>query len=332
MFARIHGYVGFALAAAYAHVMVRPRTHAAGGVVLLLIVLTLVVPPLGFPSDSLLDIPKNQSFGVTAHMLEEQHVVTSAFVLKALARVTGADNDIQAGTYALRDPQGVVGILWRLATGDTDMHATRVTFPEGSASFDMAHTLETKLPGFDATTFNALAVSHEGYLFPDTYDFAASTSPQEAIDRMLATYAEKRKAFADDIAASGHTEQEVIVMASIVEREAATPEDRRIVAGILWQRITVGMRLQVDAPFAYEAKDWSYLPTQKDLDTDTKYNTYRNDGLPPMAIGNPGLDAIEATLHPTETDYLYYLTGTDGAMHYAETFEDHKANKDEYLK
>jgi UPF0755 protein len=120
-------------------------------------------------------------------------------------------------------------------------------------------------------------------------------------------------------------------MASILEREANNPEDMRIVAGILWNRLDIDMPLQVDAVFGYIRQENGYTPTAEDLQLDSPYNTYRNRGLPPTPISNPGLDALLAAVQPEETPYLYYLTGRDGKMYYGRTFEDHKRNRALYL-
>ena len=121
-------------------------------------------------------------------------------------------------------------------------------------------------------------------------------------------------------------------MASIIEREAITPEARRIVSGILWKRIKMGMPLQVDATFAYVNGKNTYELTAEDLHIDSKYNTYEYKGLPPGPICNPGLDSIIATIEPTATPYLYYLSEKNGTMHYAKTFEEHKMNKVKYMR
>jgi UPF0755 protein len=120
-------------------------------------------------------------------------------------------------------------------------------------------------------------------------------------------------------------------MASIVEREARTPQDQALVAGILWHRIAIGMRLQVDAVFGYLHQQDNYQATQDDLSAPSPYNTYRMDGLPPGPISNPGLNALEASLSPASSTYLYYVTGKDGTMHYANTFAEHQKNIQNYL-
>ncbi len=126
--------------------------------------------------------------------------------------------------------------------------------------------------------------------------------------------------------------QHIELEASILEREAKLPADKRIVAGILYNRLKLGMALQVDAAFGYVHGIDGYTPTAADLASNSPYNTYRFPGLPPTPISNPGLDSLLAAVTPTKTNYLYYITGTDGTMHYATTFAQHKANIVKYLK
>ena len=286
--------------------------------------------PAGFPV-GLVTIESGQSLGGIADRLEAEHVIGHPLLFEALVRMTGRANRIQAGAYLFKAPAGVANVARRVAYGDTGVTPERITFTEGMASFDMARVLLSAMPGFDANAFEALAAPHEGYLFPDTYQILPGTSPAAIVERLTGTYDAKTASLAPDFAASSHTQRDVIIVASLVEREAATPADRRIVAGIIWHRLSIPMRLQIDAPFGYLHQQDSYVPTSADTQSDSPYNTYRNDGLPPGPIANPGLDAIEAALHPTETDYLYYVTGSDGTMHYAKTFDEHKANVAKYL-
>jgi len=120
-------------------------------------------------------------------------------------------------------------------------------------------------------------------------------------------------------------------MASLVEKEARTLENKKLVAGVLWNRIKLHMPLQVDAVFGYINDRDTYAPSFADLTVDSLYNTYTHQGLPPGPIDNPGLDSIEAALYPATSTYLYYLTDKNGVMHYAKTFEEHKKNKEKYL-
>ena len=125
---------------------------------------------------------------------------------------------------------------------------------------------------------------------------------------------------------------EIIILASILEREANSLDSKRIVSGILQTRLDIGMALQVDASMEYVLQKPLSLLTAEDLDTDSPYNTYLYPDLPPTPIGNPGLEAIEAVLNPEPSDYLFYITGDDGNFYYARDFEEHKINIARHLR
>ena len=133
------------------------------------------------------------------------------------------------------------------------------------------------------------------------------------------------------MALSSKDKSDIVAMASILEKEVKSSEDRRIVSGILWKRIKIGMALQVDATLDYERNKTSAELTAEDLKEDSPYNTYTRTGLPPSPINNPGLDAIKAALEPKASLYLYFLTDSDNNVHYAKDFEEHKRNKEKYL-
>jgi UPF0755 protein len=133
------------------------------------------------------------------------------------------------------------------------------------------------------------------------------------------------------LATSTHSLKDSIIMASILENEARTTESRKIIAGILWKRLYLGMPLQVDSTFSYINGKNTYDLTLDDLKINSPYNTYLYKGLPPGPISNPGLDAINDAIYPTKTPYLYFLSSKSGDMYYAKTFEEHKRNKELYL-
>ena len=160
----------------------------------------------------------------------------------------------------------------------------------------------------------------EGYLFPDTYLFLPGAETEQIIGTMRDNFKKK----AGDIA------QDIVIMASLIEKEVPASDDRRIVSGILWKRLEIGMPLQVDAVFPYITGKREVL--LDDLKINSPYNTYLYKGLPPGPIANPGLDAIEAARNPKETPYLYYISGKDGKTHFAKTYEEHLKNKEKYLR
>jgi UPF0755 protein len=137
----------------------------------------------------------------------------------------------------------------------------------------------------------------------------------------------------------GRKEEDVMILASIVAREAKKPEDMKKVAGVLWNRLELGMPLQVDATLQYakgydeEKKTWWSTPLSQDKNIVSPYNTYKNAGLPPGPISNPGLDAIQAATYPTPSDNLYYISNTAGTqMYFAQTYEEHQQNIAKYLQ
>jgi UPF0755 protein len=171
----------------------------------------------------------------------------------------------------------------------------------------------------------------EGFLFPETYFFYQNVTTEEILKKMQDTYTEKVTPLISSLGLDQKQERKVIILASILEEEGKTTEDKKMIAGILLNRIEKGMPLQVDASINYikgMASDVSF----SDLEIESPYNTYKNKGLPPGPISNPGLDSIMAALHPTKSKFIYYLTGVDGTFHYAITFEEHVRNKEKYLR
>lgn len=291
----------------------------------------LFLPPAGFPSGHLIVIPEDALVSEMGEILADRGAIRSAFAFKVYTRLTFQDRSLTNGPYVFDHPIGLAPLVHRLATSDHGLVTARVTFTEGMTVADMGRTLESALPDFDTDGFLNLASTSEGFLFPDTYFFIPGTEPQEVVDRLRARFDERISTIQDVISASGRDLNDLVIMASIIEREAKTEEDMRIISGILWDRLESDMPLQVDAPFGYIHDENGYMPTARDLETDSPYNTYLNKGLPAGAISNPGLTALLAAATPEATPYVYYLTGRDGLMRYARTFEEHKRNRALYL-
>jgi len=172
--------------------------------------------------------------------------------------------------------------------------------------------------------------SLEGYVFPDTYNIWKDQLPDGLIRKQLRTFASKVIIpYEDERKASGLTWHEVLALASIVEAEVKTPEDRKIVAGIFLNRLNGSMRIQSDATINYVVGKGRMRATAEDLQIDSPYNSYRRDGLPPGPINNPSLSSITAVLNPTDSDYYFFLTDEAGKVYYAETLEGHQRNREE---
>ena len=292
----------------------------------------LIAPPRPFPTGVVIIMKEGETGQQLAQALGEAQVIREPRLLDLYLKASGKGALIRSGAYRFDEPISLPRVAWRLTHGIFGIPPVTITFAEGATVLDMARKISKALPEISQADFISLAMPYEGYLFPDTYSFQPSASANTVVTDMRRTFTEKTAPLAGDIAASGHSLSDIIIMASIVEREAARPEDKRMVAGILWNRVAKGMPLQVDAVFGYIYSRATYSPSYTDLGVDSPYNTYSHAGLPPGPISNPGLDSIEAAIHPAKTNYLYYLTGRDGLMHYATTYAGHKANLATYLK
>ncbi|KKU69657.1 MAG: Aminodeoxychorismate lyase [Parcubacteria group bacterium GW2011_GWA2_47_21] len=206
-----------------------------------------------------------------------------------------------------------------------------VTIPEGFNVYQIASTLQAAgiVPREE---FLKEAIGEEGFLFPDTYEFFKDSKPKVIISKMKKNFEEKTAIFTEDIEKQKKDTRDIIIMASLLEEEAALEKDRKLISGILWKRITLGMLLQVDAALTYATGRSSRKLTDDDLALDDPYNTYKYKGLPAGPISNPGIGATEAAINPTSSPYLYYLSDSRGVIHYAKTFEEHKLNKIRYLR
>lgn len=288
--------------------------------------------PLDFPSESLVVIARGAPAGEVAQELFDAHVIRQPFLLRLLLHITGESNGVQAGVYRFAVSQNLFIVARRLVTGDYGLPSVRVTFIEGDTVRDMAGRVAEAFPNIPASAFLAAEGPHEGYLFPDTYFFSPSATADSIVAAMLKNFNAKTAPLSPDVSASGHSLSDIVTMASLVEKEARTSANRRIVAGILWSRLARKMPLQVDAVFGYIYGRDTYSPSLTDLSVNSPYNTYTRTGLPPGPIDNPGLDSLQAVLHPTQTEYVYYLTDKDGVMHYATTYAAHQTNQEKYLR
>jgi UPF0755 protein len=291
-----------------------------------------IAPPEGNLSETTIEIPLGHTVLDIGFLLEKEGIVRSGRTFALMTQLMGYDRNIPAGTYIFEGPEDLLTIVKRLGSGDHGVEKVRVTFPEGSSVSEIAELAARQLPNFDSEEFIRSYSADEGYLFPDTYFFFSTATTGPVGDALKANFEAKTKNEFSAALSANKIWHDIIVMASIIEEETVTPEDRRLVSGILWNRISKGMRLQVDAPFMYLLGKGTSEITIEDLNMDSPYNTYRNEGLPPGAISSPGLDSIKAALEPTKTNDLYYLSDKNGTMHYARTFEEHKLNKEKYLR
>ncbi len=266
------------------------------------------------------------------------------------------DLKIQAADYLLSPALSAREIIKILSAGEAVSRDKNITLIEGWNIKDMAVYLEknqvvssddyikladAKLgswklsdpePGFlsDAPK----SASLEGYLFPDTYKIAAGATAEQVINKQLVNFDKKlTPKMRADITASKKTIFEIITMASIIEKEVRTTADMKIVSGIFWDRIKVGMPLQSDATLSYILGDKIGGHTIEQTKLDSPYNTYKYRGLTPGPIANPGLNAITAAIYPTATEYVYFLSDPEtGKTIFSRSLNEHNANKNKYLR
>ncbi len=299
---------------------------------LVLIVWQQTLPPKDFPIDSVVNIPRGLSASSIAHTLEEQGVVKSNLLLYFILTWSHDPANIQAGTFVYSEPLNVWQVAERLTMASSVDNLVAVTLPEGFTIKEFAELASNRLVNFDKEHFIELSEGREGYLFPDTYYLPNDFTAEELVNLLSETYVQKTADLNEEITAHHLTQEEIIILASILEREANTEECMRIVSGILQNRLDIGMALQADATMEYALDRPLNQLEASDLEIDSPYNTYIYKGLPPTPIGNPGLMAINAVLNPIVSDYFYYLTDDEGNFYYAETFDEHRANIAKYLR
>ncbi len=291
--------------------------------------------PISFPVGSLVNIEKGENIANFATQLKKSGHISSTFLFKTWLYIFG-QNKIVAGNYYIPNKESSFSLAERFSNGDYGMEDVRIVIPEGSTAEDIAWIFLKNTKGFDAPLFLSKAHKLEGYLFPDTYLVSPFITPDEAVKILNNEFKEKIEKVRKEITQGESVIldkklNEVIVLASILEKEANDAESRRIIAGILWKRTENGWPLQVDATLGYITGKTSAEMTATDLKIDSPYNTYKYRGIPKFAISNPGYDAILATIKPTESPYWFYLTDNDGKMHYAKNLDEHNVNRVKYL-
>ena len=275
--------------------------------------------PNDFPAGSIILIEKGLSLSATAEKLEKEGIIKSIFGFKIIAKILNKSRIIKSGEYLFKDPVSILGVISRLTQGSFGFGTIRVFVPEGFANDDIAG-LFGSFKNFDKKEFLAKAKEFEGYLFPDTYLFLPSADADQIIREMKDNFLKK----------AGKVDRDIVIIASLIEKEVPKTEDRGLVSGVFWKRLEIGMPLQVDAVFPYITGINNV--TLDDYKIKSPYNTYLNKGLPPGPVSNPGLNAILSALNPKESPYLFYLSGKDGKTYFAETYKDHLANREKYLR
>lgn len=280
-------------------------------------------------------INKGESLNEIANKLSSEGLIRNKIVFYLLIKKIGAERKIQAGDFRLSPSMNLNELIKTLQHGTLDMWVTVI---EGLRKEEIAQILSRD---FSIPEVEFVKLAPEGYLFPDTYLIPTNATSETVINLMRGNFDKK---YTSEIDAKAKklklTKDQVVTLASLVEREAKFSDDRQAVANILLRRLKEDMPLQIDATVQYvlgyqpyEKTWWKKNLTTQDLKIDSFYNTYKYPGLPPGPISNPGLSAIEAVVNADEnTPYLFYVSDNLGHLHFAKNLEEHEQNIQKYLK
>jgi UPF0755 protein len=325
------------------------------GLVVFLVIVAGVVGPLGWfwhavgSSGSQEPVTFTVASGATgteiAERLEEQGIIRSALGFRLLAKVRGVDINYQAGDYPLSTNMSASAVLDAMRDGPVVPEGKALSFPEGLRMEEVAGEVRRDV-GIPRKDFLAAARSGryslppylpqgtdtvEGFLFPNTYEIRQDATADDVINRLLAEFqAEVKDLPWSNATKLGATPYQVVVVASMIEREARFAQDRPKIAAVIYNRLEKDMPLQIDATVQYALGDWREL-TKPDYSVDSTFNTYQHQGLPPGPICNPGLASIEAALEPAKANYLYYVViDAQGHHGFTSSYQKFLELKDKY--
>jgi UPF0755 protein len=288
-------------------------------------------------------IPKGATYREAIEIFFKEGIIHDRTFFLIIGRITGLDRKIRAGYYSIFKSMNTLDLLKILRRGQIIEY--EVTIVEGDSLWEVAEKLAAKgivtqeeffrLASDEdfLASFGIDAVSFEGYLFPETYNIPKGMEPQEAIGMMINTFREKYSDKMEERAEELHfTEREVLTLASIIEKEAITDEERPIISAVYHNRLKKRMLLQADPTAIYGVKSAKEKITSADIRKKTPYNTYVIKGLPPGPIASPGLKSIMAALYPANVPYIYFVSNNDGTHHFSVTAKEHEAAVNSYRK
>jgi len=280
-----------------------------------------------------------------AKNLQELKLIRSGAFFRVYTVLSLRHSMLQAGKYNLSPRMSAYQIIKKMAKGDVIRN--KIVILEGWNAQGVAEYLDAKgvcdkehfifllekdySESFDFLKDKPKDVNLEGYIFPDTYEISETETCESTLNLMLSNFGRRlNRDLRDEISSQNKSIFEIVTMASMLEKEVRSLEDKKIVSGILWKRLNVGMPLQIDATVNYVTGKNDPAVLIKDTKIDSPYNTYKYKGLPKGPISNPGMESILAAIYPTETKYWYYLS--DGRTIFSETFEQHVAAKAKHLR
>jgi len=310
--------------------------------------------PLDASSETMIsfEIKQGQSVKEIGENLEEADLITGSDFLKIYLWQKGLGSKLKAGNYELSPSMTIAEMVEVFIGGEGGLKSNEVKLSviEGASNGEILEILKKEqvidegasFDDFyiDVAKYDFLADKPEdtdlqGYLFPDTYNFFKDSELKDTTAKMLENFGKKFTVeMREDVENQGKSVYEILILSSIIEKEAGNKEEMPIIASVFYNRLSIGQPLQSDATVNYVTKAGRAMPTNEDLATDSPYNTYKYSGLPPTPICNPGIEAIRAAIYPDDTDYFYFLTTQDEEQttYFSKTYEEHLRNKAMYLK
>lgn len=283
-------------------------------------------------SNKIFVINRGESIREIGNSLKKEGLIRDPVAFFVYVKLNRQDKNIQAGDYRLSPSMSLSRVIDTINHGMLDVW---VTIPEGVRAEEIADIFEKNLPSYKSSWRVNLNVQ-EGYLFPDTYLIPRDAAVETVIAMMRNNFS--RRIESVGLSPTDARLNRILIVASLIEREAKLAEDMPIVSSVIQNRLRIGMKLDIDATIQYalgyqkdEKRWWKKELSEADINLRSPYNTYRNPGLPPTPIGNPGLIAIRAALSPANTDYLYYVSDKTGRIHAARTIQEHDANIKKYI-
>lgn len=291
--------------------------------------------------DKLIVIPKGSGLKSIAGILEKENLIKDSLIFELYCKLNDKSDNIKAGKYNIKTSMSVPEIVEAISNNSNAIVDTvKFTIPEGYKLDQIVEKLsslgvvsrEEIEAALDAKKYNYDFIGQipdrekklEGYLFPDTYEIYKDATAEDIIDKLLGRF---NKVFTEEYRSRakelGMTVDQVVVLASIIEREAKLDNERKTISAVFQNRLKKNMLLQSCATVQYLFKEQKEVLTYKDLELKSPYNTYINIGLPPGPIASPGLKSIEAALYPEDTDYLYFVARNDGSHIFTKTYSEH---------
>lgn len=334
----------------------RKKQMRLGGFLLLVIIIAvffmgqsyLASRPVTLAESVAITIPDGSGTKAIAGILRDNGVIRSEGAFVRYVKKNGLGQDLRSGTYTFNGEQSLADVCAALQKGRGNATEVRVTIPEGLTVEQTAeifaekglvdkeafinYTLNGDFP-YDYLPAKGTPERLEGFLFPDTYQISTSWDEEDIVKMLLRQFDKvMTEEWREKAKEDGRSIYEVVTLASIVEREAKVAGDRPIIAGVFLNRLDIGMKLESCATVQYALGEVKPVLLYKDLEIDSPYNTYKNQGLPPTPIAAPGKASLEAALYPTESDYLFFLAKPDGSHYFSKTLAEHNAAKNKYLK